>query len=168
MMPGFQALMVYRFGHWLLNQSGAKRFFLGPLYSRLQHRVWKKWGMDISPKAEIGQGVLIIHFGGIFIGQATIGKMCSIHHDTTIGLGGSGLRRGIPSIGDNVFIAPGAVIAGKIRIGSNVRIGSNAVVQRDIPDNALVQVRPIQVVRFPVRRPKLRENSQVTVATESH
>jgi serine O-acetyltransferase len=48
-----------------------------------------------------------------------------------------------------VYIAPGAKIAGRIKIGDNVKIGANAVIERDIPDNAVVQIRPMLVATFP-------------------
>lgn len=45
---------------------------------------------------------------------------------------------GVPAIGDNVYIGPGAKIFGNIKIGNNVRIGANCVVFENIPDNATV------------------------------
>ena len=56
----------------------------------------------------------------------------------TIGVAGKGEKRGCPIIGDNVYIAPGAKLFGKIKIGNNVKIGANAVVYKDIPDGATV------------------------------
>jgi serine O-acetyltransferase len=147
--PGYQAVRVYRFEHWLLTQSLWLRIFLQPLGIYLHQRMRKKWGVDIAPRANIGTGLEIFHFGGIFIGDVTIGKNCSIRQDTTIGIGGTGPKRGAPTIGDDVDIMPGVVIAGRINIGNRVKIGANTVVQRDVPDNALVQVRPVQVVTFP-------------------
>lgn len=41
---------------------------------------------------------------------------------------------GAPTIGDNVYIGPGAKIFGAIHIGNNVRIGANCVVLEDVPD----------------------------------
>ena len=48
-----------------------------------------------------------------------------------------------------MYIAPGAKIAGRINMGDNVKIGANAVIERDIPDDAVVQIRPMLVVTFP-------------------
>lgn len=147
--PGFQAIKVYRFGHWLLKQSKLKRFFLLPLCFLLERRILKKWGIAIAREAEIGQGFMIYHFGSIFIGPSVIGRNVNIGQDVTIGSIGSGPRKGLPTIGNNVHVSPGAKIVGNIRVGNNVRIGDNAVVQRNVPDNALVEVRPAQVVLFP-------------------
>ncbi len=111
-----------------------------------------KWGIMIQPGAQIGGGLHIYHFGGIFIGeQVKIGENFSLSHDVTIGLAGEGPRRGAPVIGNNVYVASGAKIYGKITVGNNVRIGANAVVDRSIPENALVQVVKPQVVRFPTQ-----------------
>ena len=52
-------------------------------------------------------------------------------------------------IGDNVYMAPGAKIFGKITIGNNVKIGANAVIHKDIPDNAVVVLDPgFKIVSF--------------------
>jgi serine O-acetyltransferase len=147
--PGFQAVKVHRFEHWLLAQSFWLKVLLRPLGIYLHQRIRKKWGIDIAPGANIGTGFQIFHYGGIFIDNVRIGKNCSLRQDTTIGMGGAGLKRGMPTLGDDVDIYPGAVIAGKLKVGNRVKIGPNTVVQRNIPDDALVQVRPMQVVTFP-------------------
>jgi serine O-acetyltransferase len=149
LQPGFRAIKVYRFGHWLLGRSRFIRLSLWPVYLFLYHIMKKKWGIAIFPGAVVGSGFLIFHHGGIFVGPAVIGRNVTINHEVTIGEAGVGTHRGAPTIGDNVLISPGAKLAGKIKIGNNVRIGANAVVQRDVPDNALVQVQAMQIVTFP-------------------
>jgi serine O-acetyltransferase len=67
----------------------------------------------------------------------------------TIGLSGRGEKHGAPTIGNNVYIAPGAKVFGKIHIGDNAMIGANAVVHKDVPDNAVVVLDPgFKIVRF--------------------
>ena len=62
---------------------------------------------------------------GIVVAQgAKIGKNCFISHHVTIGKS----MNGAPTIGDNVYIGPGATIFGEIKIGNNVRIGANCPV----------------------------------------
>jgi len=148
--PGLQAVAIYRLGRWLSGKPLPVRILIKPLLVILFHRIRAAWGIELSLNATIGEGFLIFHYGGIFIGsRVVIGKNCSISHDVTIGLAGRGVRRGAPVIGDNAYIAPGAKVSGRIRIGNNVKIGANAVVERNVPDNALVQVRSVQVVTFP-------------------
>ena len=148
--PGVRAVIVFRFGNWLLTQPSYVRFCLKLFYIFLQRRMMSKWGIELNAGATIGGGLRIAHYGGIFVGDdVVIGENCIISHDVTIGLSGSGARRGAPVIGDNVYIAPGAKIVGKIRIGHNAQIGTNAFVYRNVPDNALVQVSPVQIVVIP-------------------
>ena len=52
-----------------------------------------------------------------------------------IGLGGRNGRYGSPVIGNRVFLGPGVIATGKIKIGDNVAVGANAVVNKDLPDN---------------------------------
>ena len=72
--------------------------------------------------------------GIVIAGGATIGKDAFISHQVTIGRS----MNGVPSIGDNIYIGPGAKIFGDIHIGNNVRIGANCPVFFDVPDNATV------------------------------
>lgn len=102
-----------------------------------------KWGIEIPRAANIGYGLYIGHNGGIVISsQVIIGKNLNISQGVTIGISGKGERRGVPIIGDNVYITPGAKIFGKITIGNNVSIGANAVVNKDVPDNSIVVLSP--------------------------
>lgn len=150
-MPGLHAIAGYRFGHWLQGKPFAVRIFLKPLFLLHYRHIRTRWGIEISPETRIGPAFHIFHFGGIFIGaNVVIGKDFSLSHDVTIG-GTLGMRHGAPVIGDNVYVAPGAKISGGIKIGNNVRIGANAIVHHDVPDNALVQLSPVQVVTFPTQ-----------------
>ncbi len=90
-----------------------------------------------------------MNHGNIFINSETvIGRNCNISQGVTIGPTKRGSRRGSPIIGDNVFIGPGALVIGGIHIGNNVAIGGNAVVNKDIPDNAVVVGNPGVIVSF--------------------
>lgn len=115
-------------------------------YIFLRHYTYK-FGLDIPAEAEIGSGFYVGHFGGIVVHpEARIGKNCNIAQGVTIGVSNRGKKQGVPTIGDNVFIGPGAKIFGRIRVGNNVAIGANAVVYHDIPDNAVVVGIPGHVV----------------------
>lgn len=141
--PGVQAVAVYRFGQWLGRRAAIVRVFLEPLYLIGQFLVHALWGIEIPRSARIGPGFYIGHFGSITISpHAVMGSRCSISPCITIGMAGHGERFGVPVIGDNVYIAPGARVFGRIRIGSNVKIGANAVVYRDVPDGAVVALDP--------------------------
>jgi serine O-acetyltransferase len=111
-----------------------------------QHCIYK-YGIEIAPRTQIGPGLFIGHFGGILVSNAAkIGRNCNLSHEVTIGLSSRGERVGVPTIGDNVYIGPGAKIFGAITIGNNVAIGANAVVTHDVPDNAVVAGVPAKVI----------------------
>ena len=54
----------------------------------------------------------------------------------------------MPVIGNNVHISHGAVVFGGITIGNNVDIGANAVVNKPVPDNAVVAGVPAKIIRI--------------------
>lgn len=83
-------------------------------------------------------GVRIVHgFSSIVVAES-IGRNFEFYQNVTVGWG----REGKPTIGDNVHIYAGAVVAGKITIGNNVRIAANSFVRCDVPDNSLVYGNP--------------------------
>jgi serine O-acetyltransferase len=141
--PGVQATIVFRFGHWVHLQPRFLRICLKPVYMLLNTLIQVLWGIEIQYSARIGSGLYIGHFGGITIsGEAVIGSLCNISQNVTIGASGQGEKRGVPTIGNNVYIAAGARLFGKISIGNNVKIGANAVIHRDVPDNVLAVLDP--------------------------
>jgi len=147
--PGVQAVIVFRFGSWLLGQPLILKIPLTPIYLYLDHRMKAKWGIQIQRRARIGAGFYVGHYGGIFVSsEATIGTNCTISQNVTIGVAGKGERRGGPTIGDNVYIAPGANVCGRHIIGNNAQLGPNVVVTMDVPENALVHLPPMKHVCF--------------------
>ncbi len=105
------------------------------------------FGITLYRNTQIGKGFYIGHFSGIVISpKAKIGNNCNISQCVTIGASGRGGARGVPEIGNNVYIAAGAVVIGKIKVGNNVVIGANAVVTKDVPDNSIVAGVPAKVI----------------------
>lgn len=141
--PGVHAVIVLRFGQWLKRQNVLIQAVLSLFYLAGFHRMRSKWGIEIPRETEIGSGFYIGHFGSIIISPETrIGKNFSISQNVTIGISGQGEKRGCPTIGSDVYVAPGAKIFGKITIGNHVKIGANAVVYKDIPDDVIVVLDP--------------------------
>ena len=54
---------------------------------------------------------------------------------------------GVPVIGDDVYIGPGAKIFGDIAIGNNVSIGANAVVNKSFPDDVIIAGIPAKIIK---------------------
>nr|WP_315030661.1 serine acetyltransferase [uncultured Chryseobacterium sp.] len=102
-----------------------------------------KYGFQIYPETEIGEGFYLGHWGALVINpKAKIGKNCNIAQGVTIGQQNRGKNEGFPVIGDEVWIGPNAVIVGNIRIGNNVLIAPNAYVNFDVPDDSVVMGNP--------------------------
>lgn len=115
------------------------RFFLNRLIYKL--------GISIPPDTKIGSGFYIGHFGGIVVnGRSIIGKNCNISQGVTLGQANRGPNKGYPTLGDNIYIGPGAKIVGAVKIGNNVAIGANCVVTKDIPDNSVVVGIPGKII----------------------
>lgn len=99
-------------------------------HSRLCDRY--QWTIPINV---FGPGLAIVHVGTIVVsGSAKIGKNCRIHVCTNIGHAPSKEGTGAPTLGDNVYIGPGAKLYGAITIGNNTAIGANAVVNTSFPE----------------------------------
>jgi len=103
-------------------------------------------GIEIHPKAKIGENLFIDHGMGVVIGETSeIGNNVTIYHMVT--LGGispsidSDQQRNVkrhPTLKDNVVVGSGAQILGPVTIGKNARIGANAVVIKDVPENSIM------------------------------
>jgi serine O-acetyltransferase len=142
---GFQAVLVYRIFRWCHERHIPTQ----PLRFCIERFIEMTTGISIPVQAQIGKGLRIHHFGGIFIhSDVVIGTGCTIYHGVTLGdLGGYG---GVPRVGDHVMIGAGAKLLGSIQIGDHCRIGANAVVRTSVPDGCVAVGVPA-VVRRPSR-----------------
>lgn len=145
---GFWALLQYRVAHAVWN-------FPIPVLKQLLQvlcLVWQKiieitTGISIPASATIGPSFYIGHFGGIILNAKTvIGANCNISQGVTIGVSGTNEHRGVPIIGNNVYIGANAVIAGKIIVGDDVLIGANSLVTSDLPSKSVAIGVPAIVV----------------------
>ncbi len=137
-IPGFRVSFWFRV---------ASHYRRNPLCWFILRHYHYKYGIELPRGTKVGEGFYIGHFGGIIIsGGAVIGRNCNISQGVTIGVAGRGENRGIPIIGDGVYMGAGSKIIGKIRVGNNVAIGANAVVTKDVPDNAVVVGIPAKII----------------------
>lgn len=135
--PGARYVFWLRVCKWLKRRKLLRALY--PLTWFIRRHYEFKFGFSIPVRTKIGPGLYFSHFGGIVINSAaTIGSNCNIGHGVTIGQSNRGKCKGVPVIGDRVFIGPGAKIFGGIRIGSGAAIGANAVVTSDVPENGVV------------------------------
>ena len=146
-------------GLWVLLQYRVERaLYLSRLPSLMKRPlqwasiIWHKGveiatGVDFPCTANIGPGVHLPHCGNIVVhADAIIGDDCCISQGVTIGVSGRGQRRGVPTLGNRVYVGVNAVVVGPIVIGDGVVIGANSLVNRDVPPNCTVLGVPSTVV----------------------
>jgi serine O-acetyltransferase len=99
------------------------------------HRLGLVLGFEI-PLNVFGPGLRIVHYGTIIVNtKARVGANCELHNLVHIAQNLHIARKGAesdraPTIGDNVFIGPGARVLGDITIADGIVIGANSVVTK--------------------------------------
>ncbi len=145
--PAIRAITNYRMAHKLLELEV-------PLIPRfIAEMAHSETGIDIHPRASIGENFTIDHGTGVVIGSTSIiGNNVKIYQGVTLGAKSFPLDddgnpiKGIPRhpiVEDNVVIYSGATILGRITIGEGSIIGGNVWITREIPPHSrIVQSRP--------------------------
>lgn len=145
--PTMKAISSYRIAHELLKLNV-------PIIPRIiTETAHSETGIDIHPRAEIGESFSIDHGTGTVIGATCIiGNHVKLYQGVTLGaksfpLDDSGNPiKGIPRhpiIEDNVIIYAQATILGRVTIGKNSVIGGNVWLTHDVPPNStIMQFKP--------------------------
>jgi len=107
------------------------------------------FGLEVTPRCEIGPGVFFAHPVGCVIGAWKIGRNVSIFQG--VGLGALKPDMGFAhelrcEIGDNVVLGAGCKVLGPWRIGHNVTVGANSVVMQSVADHQSVFGIPARVI----------------------
>lgn len=135
------AICIYRIGNAIYNSSipiPLKRILLtaAVFFQKIMEILT---GISLPYSAKIGREFYIGHFGGIIINsRAIIGDNCNISQGVTIGVSGRKNNRGVPRIGNNVYLGVNCVIAGAIEVGDNSVIGANSLVVSNVAENTTV------------------------------
>lgn len=106
-------------------------------------------GIQIPVGTKIGPGLRISHFGQIVINPgAIIGRNFSIAQGCLIGNSAPKTSGGptVPTIGDRVIMGANSIIIGGVNIGNDVLIAPGAMVNMDIPDNSIAIGNPAKII----------------------
>ncbi len=122
------------------------RLILYYFYRIKLHKLGIRLGYSI-PINVVDSGLSLPHVGTIVISpKAHIGKNCRLH--VGVNIGASGGNDEAPLIGDNVYIGPGAILFGDIKIANNVTIGANATVNKSCEkQNVVFAGTPAKIVK---------------------
>jgi serine O-acetyltransferase len=143
--PTFAVVFLFRLGTYFSNKSWWVALYL--LVAFVYKFICLLTGIHLPLSTDVGGGLHFSHYGCIAIPRyGKIGKNVTIHHGVTLGRVFGGKKEGVPIVGDNVVIFPGAKILGNVKIGNNAVIGANAVVVDDIPDYAVAVGIPARIV----------------------
>lgn len=146
--PGFQAVLVHRFGTWRMGvEPRVLRAPLSVAYRMLYRAVRNFYGIELPYTVKLGRRVVFEHQHGIVVhGQSVIGDDCILRQGVTLGIRSMDHLEEAPVLGRGVNVGAGAKILGPVRIGDGAAVGANAVVLRDVPAGGLAVGVPAQLV----------------------
>ena len=110
------------------------------------------FGLEITPRCEVGPGVFFAHTSGSVIGAARIGSNVTILAGVNLGAQeidmafDPALR---PEVGNNVVLGAGCKVLGPVRIADNVIVGANSVVLHSVEANTTVAGVPARKIEVP-------------------
>jgi serine O-acetyltransferase len=134
---GFRVTLLYRLSHGLARLGLPGRAAAGLVHWFLRHA----YGCTISPSARLYGGLILPHPQNLVIGPGSVlGPYSWVFQNVTFG--GVPGRTGLPRVGRDARIYPGAVLVGPITVGDNVMIGANAVVDADVPSRHVLRCHP--------------------------
>lgn len=143
---GTLAVVSHRFCHWAMTRriSAVRWVFWVPAVA-VKATSQLLTGVHISPRAQIGPGLVVHTVYGIFIPPVRIGANFVVQTGVLLGYG-------TKMIGDNVCLGAGVKVIENTTIGSNVVVMPNSLVITDVPDNVTVVGVPARI-RLPRVRP---------------
>ena len=155
---------------WIKRLGGSENYFSNDFFRILRHyeyhlnkksnrlilRYWEfrynhfriRSNMFVAPNV-FGPGVQIIHPGFLRADAwVHIGSNCTVLPNVIFGKKKSMESSNSTEIfvGNDCYISTGAIILGPVRIGNNVIVGAGALVNKDIPDNAVVAGVPAKII----------------------
>lgn len=131
---GTHAIMAHRVAHKLWSDGNPNSALA------VKAMCARAFSTDIHPAAKIGAGLWLDHGLGLVVGETSIIEDdVSIWHNVTLGstLNDDGPRRH-PHVGHGAVIGAGAILLGRIKIGSAANISAGAIVLEDVADGGLI------------------------------
>ncbi|MGC2110585.1 MAG: hypothetical protein WA655_13770 [Candidatus Korobacteraceae bacterium] len=99
------------------------------------------FGLEVTPKCEIGPGIFFPHPVGCVIGAWKIGRNATVFQGVVLGAKrpDMGFNKELRcQIGDNVTLGSGCKVLGPCSVGDNATVGPNSVVLRSVEPNQTV------------------------------
>lgn len=99
----------------------------------------RKSTVEIPKTVQLGMGALFFHPNGITINsKAVIGDNLTMLKGATIGQIEKGKRKGVPVIGNNVYLGLNSTVVGGIELGDDVLVAPNTFINFSVPSHSVV------------------------------
>jgi serine O-acetyltransferase len=146
--PGFRYMFYLRKAAYYHRRRIS--FIIPLIYNRAMLKHYRhRYGFQLSPNTRIGRGLYLGHFGVIIVNSnAVLGDNVNLAPGVVIGQANRGKRKGIPTVGNRVWIGANAVVVGDIRVSDDALIGPGAYVNFDVPERAVVMGNPGSIVSY--------------------
>ena len=148
MSQGLWATAAYRLNHYARHRFHSR--LPGMLPQAFHRAIMALTGIHIDASAHIGPGLAFAHGGHVVIGPVRVGRNCDIYQGVTFGasmsLDDRNYKPGAPTLGDRVWVGPGAVVAGDVTVGNDAAVGAISLVVRDVPPRGVVVGVPARLV----------------------
>ena len=143
----FTRPLELRYIYWKRRYEQAHNAFVRYFSILRMRKISRKTFIQIPKNTKIGRGFYLGHTGSVIInGRAVLGENVNIATGVTIGQENRGKRRGVPKIGNCVWIGTNAVVVGDITIGNDVLIAPLGFVNFDVPDHSVVIGNPARII----------------------
>jgi serine O-acetyltransferase len=148
---GWWAVLAYRLNHYAKYKLNSR--LLTVIFGVFHQIVFAVTSIEISSGAHIGPGLWLPHGGHVIIGAVRAGSNCNVFQGVTVGDGestavapepGSWLQ--LPTLGNRVWIGPGAVVVGRVTVGDDASVSANSLVTRDVPPRGVMLGVPARLI----------------------
>ncbi|MEI2671873.1 MAG: DapH/DapD/GlmU-related protein [Marmoricola sp.] len=108
---------------------------------------------EIYPSAKIGPGFCVSHSQMVMIGNhgadrcQLAGSRPGVLVTSDAGAVSTDARKGIPTIGDNVFLGMQSSVIGPVHIGDDAAVAAHSLVLKDVAPNTLVGGAPAKLIK---------------------